>query len=38
LKQANTDIIPVYPTFAGYVVEETTSGETFADQLTFVAQ
>lgn len=36
--QSNTTIITNYPTNAGYVVEETTSGQTFTDKLTFVAQ
>lgn len=37
LIQSNTQIYTTYPTYAGYIVEETTSGETFADKLTFVA-
>lgn len=38
LVQAQTTIIPLYQTIAGYVEEETTSGATFADTLTFTAQ
>lgn len=38
LVQAKTTILPSYPTYAGYIVEETTVGETFADKLTFTAQ
>lgn len=37
LVQANTILITSYPTYAGYVVEETTSGEDFASKLTFTA-
>lgn len=36
LIQSFTQAYTTYPTFAGYVVEEDTSGQTFADQLTFV--
>jgi hypothetical protein len=36
--QGNTTLIPLYQLSAGYIVEETTSGETFADKLTFTAQ
>lgn len=35
MRQTQTDIITVYPTYAGYIVEETTGGETFADKLIF---
>jgi len=35
MRQNKTDIITIYPTFAGYVVGETTSGETFTDKLIF---
>jgi hypothetical protein len=38
LVQNNTTIIPLFQLDAGYIVEETTSGETFADKLTFTAQ
>jgi hypothetical protein len=38
LVQGNTTLIPLYQLSAGYIVEETTSGETFADKLTFTAQ
>lgn len=38
LIQASTEIYPTYPTFGGYVVGETTAGQTLLDQLTFVAQ
>lgn len=37
LVQSNTTLIPSYQLFAGYVVEETTSGSTFADTLTYIA-
>lgn len=38
LVQSKTTLLSSYPTYAGYVVEETTSGETFTDKLTFIAQ
>ncbi len=38
LIQSFTQLQTTYPTFAGYVVGETTGGNTFADTLTFVAQ
>lgn len=38
LVQGKTTLIPLYQTIAGYVSEETTSGETFVDKLTFTAQ
>lgn len=38
LVQSNTTIYNKYPTFAGYVVEETTGGNTFTDKLTFTAE
>jgi len=38
LVQGKTTLIPIYPTNAGYVTEETTSGQTFTDKLTFIAQ
>lgn len=38
LIQNQTTIIPIYPTYAGYIVEETTSGNTFTDRITFIAQ
>lgn len=38
LVQGKTTIIPVYPTNAGYVTEETTAGQTFTDKLNFIAQ
>lgn len=38
LVQSSTSLIPVYPTQAGYVVEETTAGEAFTDKLTFIAE
>jgi len=38
LVQTNTTIYNKYPTFAGYVVEETTGGNTFTDKLTFTAE
>jgi hypothetical protein len=37
MRQNKTDILSIYPTYAGYVVEETTSGQTFSDQLIFQA-
>jgi hypothetical protein len=37
LIQTKTLINPTYPTYAGYVEQETTAGQTFADQLTFTA-
>lgn len=36
LVQNNTVISRIFPTIAGYVVAETTSGQTFADKLTFI--
>ena len=36
LVQNNTVISRIFPTIAGYVVAETTAGETFADKLTFI--
>ena len=38
LVQNKQTFIPLYQTYAGYVVEETTVGETFVDKLIFVAQ
>jgi hypothetical protein len=38
LVQGKTTLIPIYPTNAGYVTEETTAGQTFTDKLTFIAQ
>jgi len=38
LVQSNTTLASYIPTYAGYIVEETTSGQTFTDKLTFVAQ
>lgn len=38
LVQTNTTLIRNYPTNAGYVVEETTSSNTFSDTLTFIPQ
>jgi len=38
LVQSNQLISRIWPTIAGYIVEETTSGETFADSLNFIAQ
>lgn len=35
---SKTEILSVYPTFAGYVVSETTTGSTLIDTLTFTAQ
>lgn len=37
LVQNNTVISRIFPTIAGYVVEETTAGQTFTDKLTFIA-
>lgn len=37
LRQAQTDIIPLYPTLAGYIIQEDTGGQTYLDTLTFVA-
>lgn len=36
--QTQTWISRQWPTIAGYIVEETTAGNTFADSLTFIAQ
>lgn len=38
LVQASTTIYPTYPTYAGYVVGETTASNTLADTLTFIGQ
>lgn len=38
LVSASTIIYPTYPTFAGYIVGETTGGSTLADTLVFIAQ
>jgi len=38
LVQSNTTLLSTYPTYAGYIVEETTAGETFADKITYTAQ
>jgi hypothetical protein len=38
LVQNNTTIYNKYPTFAGYVVEETTVSNTFVDKLTFTPE
>jgi hypothetical protein len=38
LVQGKTTLIPIYPTNAGYVTEETTAGQTFTDKLNFIAQ
>lgn len=38
LVQNNTTIYNKYPTFAGYVVEETTASNTFIDKLTFTPE
>lgn len=38
LVQNNTTIYNKYPTFAGYVVEETTGSNTFVDKLTFTPE
>lgn len=35
LVQASTTLYTSYPLYAGYVIEETTGGETFTDKLTF---
>lgn len=35
MRQAQADIIISYPTYAGYIVEEDTVGETFTDRLLF---
>jgi hypothetical protein len=37
LIQNNTVISRVFPTVSGYIVQETTAGQTFADKLTFIA-
>jgi hypothetical protein len=37
LIQNNTVISRIYPTVSGYIVGETTTGNTFADKLTFIA-
>jgi len=37
LVQNNTVISRIFPTISGYVVEETTVGQTFADKLTYIA-
>lgn len=37
MRQSKQDIITIYPTYAGYIVEETTAGQTFTDQLIFTA-
>jgi hypothetical protein len=37
LIQNNTVISRIFPTLSGYIVEETTSGNTFTDKLTFIA-
>lgn len=34
---ANAIIFPTYPIFAGYITQETTAGNTFADKLTFIS-
>lgn len=38
LVQSNTTIYNKYPTFAGYIVEETTASNTFVDKLTFTPE
>jgi hypothetical protein len=38
LVQNSTTLIPLYQLYAGYVVEETTASNTFADTLTFTPQ
>jgi hypothetical protein len=38
LVQAKTTIMSFYPLTAGYVTQETTSGETFTDKLIFIPQ
>jgi hypothetical protein len=35
LIQNKTEILSSYPTYAGYVIEETTTSNTFTDTLTF---
>lgn len=37
LIQNNTVISRIFPTLSGYIVEETTAGNTFTDKLTFIA-
>jgi hypothetical protein len=37
LIQNNTVISRIFPTVSGYIVGETTTGNTFADKLTFIA-
>jgi hypothetical protein len=37
LIQNNTVISRIFPTVSGYIVQETTAGQTFADKLTFIA-
>lgn len=37
LVQNNTVISRIFPTISGYVIEETTVGQTFADKLTYIA-
>lgn len=32
-----TEVFTLYPTFAGYIIQEDTAGQTFTDKLTFVA-
>lgn len=38
LVSSNTTLLSTYPTYAGYIVPETTSGETLADKLIYTAQ
>ena len=38
LIQAKTEILSIYPTFAGYIVGETTAGQDFLNTLIFTAQ
>jgi hypothetical protein len=38
LVQTKTTLLSSYPTYAGYIVEEDTVGETFADKITYTAQ
>jgi hypothetical protein len=38
LVQSNATIYNKYPTFAGYIVEETTASNTFVDKLTFTPE
>lgn len=38
LVQSNATIYNKYPTYAGYVVEETTASNTFVDKLTFIPE